>query len=179
MRKKMLTFLAVMALAAVICLPGMASADINLDFDGLTAGDSLASDYEGFAWTGEWTVVNIAGNAAVSSSNGATISYSTPFNFDGASFKAGETGGATKLTIKGYLDDNLVYSFDVTNFASFPTVTPINFSYIDKLTFASNGVFAMDNFMDTAVVPLPGALVLLGAGLVRLAAYSRRKRAMA
>jgi hypothetical protein len=31
----------------------------------------------------------------------------------------------------------------------------------------------------SSVVPLPGALVLLGAGLVRLVAYSRRKRALA
>ena len=180
MRTRMLTFLAVLALGAVICLPGMAAADINLFFDGLKDGDPLASNYGGFAWTGDWTVVDIAGNPAVYSSNEATISSSTPFNLDGASFaKYAGTGGATELTIIGYLNNNPVADFSVGDFTTFPAVTSINFSNINKLTFTSNGFFVMDNFMDSAVVPLPGALVLLGAGLVRLVAYSRRKRALA
>jgi hypothetical protein len=49
-----------------------------------------------------------------------------------------------------------------------------------------NGVFCLTwgtstcaNDVVQGCVPIPGAMVLLGAGMVRLAAYSRRKRAMA
>jgi hypothetical protein len=44
-------------------------------------------------------------------------------------------------------------------------------AYVDNISFKAACV--------PAAVPVPGALILLGAGLVRLAGYARRKRALA
>jgi hypothetical protein len=164
----MLTFLAVLALGAVICLPGMAAAgSIFLDFD-LPPGTNLneaGGDYSYFAWEG-WTVET---GGFVSANSNATISLTNTvgtFGFEGADFSL---MGASYLKI-----NNVEWNFPKPDLMVFTAFTGIT-----KLTFTSDGMFAMDNFKDSVVIPLPGALVLLGAGLVRLAAYSRRKRAMA
>ena len=47
----------------------------------------------------------------------------------------------------------------------------------DSPNYGSSGAYTI-TLQGVSAVPLPGALVLLGAGLVRLAAYSRRKKAV-
>jgi hypothetical protein len=173
----MLTFLAVLALGAVICLPGMAAADqIILTFDESNLNFNMPP-YNLFIWGGGWTI----SDGAVSAGTGATIASNNAFAFEGADFWS---NAATNLTITGtqvggttvsqILEINSSHKF-------FGGAAFTGFTNLTKLTFGTDNAlnFGMDNFTDSTVVPLPGALVLLGAGLVRLAAYSRRKRAMA
>lgn len=180
MKRNLLKVLMVMALGAVICLPGVAAAGINLNFNDLAVDTSLVGiqvpDYNFFTWAGDWTVGlwGADNNKAVFSGSTSTISSLTPFKFDGADFAL---NGATFLTITGtkvgggtvvFPTEALGTSLQTYSFANFPGIT--------QLTFSSDGGFVMDNLKDVGLIPLPPTALLLGSGLLGLVGLGWRKR---
>jgi hypothetical protein len=209
----MLTFLAVLALGVVVCLPGVALATITIGFDDLSTPNNQGGaiwgtvpvNYLGFTWTGGtgWevhtnasfkSVYNNTGdfpslpNAAYNDTGAGTmsISFGSLYDVSSAYFRSFSQNNAfqsfseTSVTLKGYYNNVLVGSpLVVTLSATGMVNTPINFTNIDRLDFiGSSGKWWLVDDIVVNPVPIPGALVLLGAGLVRLARYGRRKKAL-
>ena len=89
MKGFLLKFLMVMALSAVICLPGVATANIILNFDDVAKKDlNNTYPYNLFEWQ-DWKIRS----GAAFGFSGATITLigSGTFDFDGADFKANST----------------------------------------------------------------------------------------
>jgi hypothetical protein len=178
-KRNLLKVLMVMALGAIICLPGVAAAGITLTFDDLgvgTAVNTAGDPYSLFTWGGTWTVT---ASKAVSAGDGATISLAGggAFNFDGAYFAGNE---ATSLLITGRkaganVSATLTLVPSLTSYLESDGSTLFqNFTGITKLTF-TGAPFVMDNFTDAATIPLPPSVLLLGSGLLGLVGLGWRR----
>lgn len=162
--------------------------------------DLIQSGYGGLNWQNFYVLTpgtNDGGylNGLVSGSNVALNGYGTSasvssgtFDFNGAFLTAAWNNGLN-ITVSGYLNDVLVNQATVTVDTYSPTFFVFDFLDIDRLTFASYGGtdaryggsgthFAMDDFTfdAPATVPEPSTVLLLGAGLVGIAAYSKRRQ---
>ena len=119
-----------------------------------------------------------------SNPSGTRISFSNPVsNF---SLKAGDFGSDDDgpLSLTAYDKDGNVLGTDSTSWPSsaFPPFATLNISSvgISKILYLSGGAYMNSTFIDDltftpSLVPLPSALLLLGAGLGGLAIHSRRK----
>jgi hypothetical protein len=176
-KRSLLKVLMVMALGAVICLPGVAAAGITLNFADFVAWDQ--DDFSKFAWGGVWTVAG----GTVSAGNGATISLidnTSAFTFDGAEFAL---YGATSLSITGkqvgdegiveFLTPDLNSSLQPYTFKNYPPITLLTFK--TTTNGETGGNFKMNNFVD-APIPLPPSALLLGSGLLGLVGLGWRRR---
>jgi choice-of-anchor C domain-containing protein len=98
----------------------------------------------------------------VAAANGSQLPYtSQQYTFD--------TTGKTKKGEPGMGWVPEIFTFKATG-----TSTTLSFT---SLTNSGYGP-ALDN-VKGSMIPIPGAMILLGAGLVRLVTYSRRKRTLA
>jgi len=116
----------------------------------------------------------------------ATVSDSI-FDFQGAYLTAAWNNDLN-IEVKGFKDDNEVYSQTVTVDIDSPTWFDFDFLGIDSLQFRSYGGvhaeqlaghgehFAMDDFTFSTPVPEPSTVILLGLGLVGIAGVRRQRR---
>jgi hypothetical protein len=185
MRTRILTFLAVLALGAVICLPGMATADMVAVGDPTIVG----------SWAQEFQVHSVGFFDTV-----GIFMTSTDSDFLDPGFLSFSAAGWKSSYNFLHPDEALATGapVDILNFAvhfSGEPITPLSFDVkawsegvsgtlkeFAHLHWASPTWTITYEHPDphcVALVPLPGGLVLLGAGLVRLVTYGRRKRTRA
>lgn len=127
------------------------------------------SGYKNGLVSGDWVAYNNFDNLAVTS--GAM------FDFTGAWFTSA-WDDANTLVVKGYVGTVEQFSASVGIVKAQATWIQLDFMGIDKLTLDTTGTqFVMDNFTinESAPVPEPSTLILLGAGIAGLV-WSRNKR---
>jgi hypothetical protein len=179
-------WLVLLALGAFLCLPGMAGANTTPIGDPVPAG-SWAQEFQehsvgyfdtlGIFMISEDSCFESPGFLSLSAADW-TSSYD-PLYPD----KALATGPAVEVlnfTVHFSGEPVTPLSFDVK--AWLGEVSDDTLKEFAHMSWDSNTwtiTYAYQDPHCVAVVPLPGALVLLGAGLVRLTAYARRRRPLA
>jgi hypothetical protein len=208
----------VMALGAVICLPGMAGAVTTvLKFDDISTSGGwavLPTNYGGLTWSAtggtaptQWEVLgnaqyradyantfdfpsnpNVVYNGEKGGAGATTstiVSSATTFNFDGAyfgTFTSNNTTnyyGATSINVSGMRGGSEVYNQNITLTPGALSWSQLDMNNIDTLVFTATAGslgknFLMDNFT-TSPVPIPGALLLFGSGLLGLVGIGRKR----
>jgi len=191
-RKDMKKAFALLIVAVLLRLAMPAGADLCTFDDLLGNHMALPVGYQGFTWSEHfWYVDGVTygagyAPATVSPRNVAFNAYGydvevaavSLFNFDGAYFTGGWKDGL-HIDISGWRDGSMVESATVLVSSTAPTWVGLNWMSVDELRFHSyDGTpnpdygghdtynqFAMDDFTYT-IVPLPGAVLLAGMGLV-------------
>jgi hypothetical protein len=190
---------ALCVLTMLVALPVLAGASM-LTFDEWGAGYSDIPDgYGEFHWVDKdtgisWGYINAYSGAAIEQGtvskpnvayNGfgvdVWITRDSAFTFNGAYFTAWyeET---LNIVIKGYLGSTPLFETTVVANSTAPVYASLNWSGIDRLTFSPMSSatdrwynhFSMDNFKYNEAVPIPGAVWLLGSGLLGLIGLKRR-----
>jgi hypothetical protein len=201
MRQHVRKMLLVLALGLVIFLPGIAAADSVDSTDLFGLQDIGALFYPG-SWgqqfqfkatvlEGTFTAIECFIVSPGQGFEAPGVYDFTASGWDGTSPKptyALATGSATdfmkfKAIFSGESTDPLAFDFFVWEdgiLSGDPAATAhaVWNNVTQKWTITATGVHDLTG-VDYSRAPLPGALILLGAGLVRLVAYSGRKRALA
>jgi len=194
--KKLAAVIGLLVLLSAFVVPAGATL---ITFDDLTG---VPLNYSGFTWYNFGYYYGAAAptgsgyyNGMVSSpivvynGNGydAYISDDTTFTFNSAYFSAAWNTGLN-IDIAGLLNDELVYFQTIVVNPTGATLFTFNWTGIDELYFQSYGGtdtveggfgthFVMDNLTvneSTSTVPLPGAVWLLGSGLLGLAGFRKK-----
>ena len=148
----------------------------------------IPTGYGGFNWGGMDVNTEAAPpgsyiNGASSGSQFATWSFGDvlwltftgegTFDWSGAYFHtySGFAAGSLTLDIEGYKDGTRVYnpSWYSLSYYNPPKWIEFNWQDIDQIRFSrvrGNDTFQLDDFTFTPSVPLPGAVWLLGSGLI-------------
>jgi len=155
----------------------------GLDWDnmGYLNGSSHApgSGYDNGTVSGDYVAANLWASVA-------TVSDSL-FDFNGAFF-TGAWNDGLNINIQGLNNGSAIFNTTIQVDHYGPTWFEANFVGIDQLVFNSYGGthvvtggagehFAMDNFTfnETAPVPEPSTILLMGAGLLGLVGYNRKR----
>jgi hypothetical protein len=200
---KFLRFVFLLALGALIGLPGMASANV-VDFDDLPTPNNysgalwgtIPTDHLGYAWSGDWevqenstfkSVYSNTGdfpslpNAAYNDTGAPLVAISFPNNItvSDAYFRSwGQNNqfqnfSATSVTLKGYDGTNLLDTLVVDLSTTEIVHTAIDFVGINKIEFITESETWW--LMDNMnVVPIPGAVWLLASGLIAIIGIKKK-----
>jgi hypothetical protein len=153
-----------------------AGADGNYPYDGsnpapMYVGSTAASGWSGAAVSGS----QFAQTPYIGTDPWITLIGTGTFTWNSAYFKAQSAG--TYFQFNGYNNGSKLYS---TAILSISTIAPqqiiFNWSGIDEIRFVRQGgdMIAMDDFVYTPTVPIPGAVWLLGSGLIGIVGVRRK-----
>ena len=186
-------------LVMIFGFAGAAGATV-LTFDDISTAQSgtIANGYGGFDWDQFGYVNGVIGsgydNGTVSGdyvaanqwANVATVGEFS-FDFNGAYF-TGAWNDGLNINIQGFSNGSVLYDETIQVDHYGPTWFAANFVGIDRLVIDSYGGinagiggfgehFAMDDFTFTeaAPVPEPSTILLMGAGLLGLVGYNRKR----
>jgi len=139
---------------------------------GVYFGPNCSFGYNSGTVSGDYALVNLLASD-VSLGNGL-------FDWIGAWFTEPHRESESTLKIFGWENNILKYATEIDLVYASPVWFEANWSGIDSISFAAceTGWFAMDDFTftESAPVPEPGTLLLLGSGLAGLAWYRRMRK---
>jgi hypothetical protein len=157
MRKTWLGFAAVLILGALICLPGMASADtILLNFDDVSSGDPipqatpLPTNYGGFEWSGTGGYWGIVPNSYYRSYYGNSFNF--PSNPNAVTNESPDQIGAPQVVISS----PTAFDFDGAWFGTWTAYNSRNYYGATSLTIT--GKLGSTVVGTTTFALTPGAL---------------------
>ena len=179
MPMKLLKFM--MAVVASMSLTGFASG-VVLDFEDLVGQNLMPDGYGGVADWGDWwyydwdqfPYVPHSGNVRLYNIGDGHFTFEESVIFEGAWFAGYGTGdGYLPISFDLYFDGNLVHTSDSVDLVpdghTYWLASGYN-GFVDMVQVqGSHGWYVMD---DVTFIPAPGALALLGIGLLG----SRRRR---
>lgn len=180
--------------ALFVLFTSTASATV-LTFDDIAVNPNsthgIYNGYGGFNWTDVHIIHEnyhpgsgyangvVSGNwAAFNAYDRIATVNNTVFDFNGAFFTSA-WDPTNYITAIGYLDNSEIYRSTYQVNQQTPTWLQFDFLGIDTLTLNSSGShFAMDNFTfnETAPVPEPATLFLLGSGVLGMIVSKKRKK---
>lgn len=171
-----------------------------INFDGLGIG-SLGS-YGGLTWNNMYSYTYSDYNTGWSNTLTSVSGDGFAYNFSGLSARVGDgsdfdfngaylTGwlnndaewyaNAPSVTIQGYNNGSLIDTFEAKLTVGTMSYFDVGMAGVNEIVFTTIGEpkwFLMDDFTynESAPVPEPSTLLLLGSGLLGLAWYSRKRK---
>jgi hypothetical protein len=195
-RKNMKKMLALMVCLGLLGIAGSGAAYATvITFEELYTGREavaipIPDGYMGFSWdalcltkyvfrgilgAGTGYENGTIGNVSMYNPGAEPVSFSVAigsFDFRSAYITSAWSASAN-VTVEGWLGGAKIYSSDITTYNDRAYAFDFGWSNIDTVKFLSGNIIVVDNI---TTVPLPGAIVLLGSGLLPLLGWRRFRK---
>ncbi|MEW6267228.1 MAG: VPLPA-CTERM sorting domain-containing protein [Thermodesulfobacteriota bacterium] len=175
-----------MALLMTLGLAGFAGATV-IDFEDLVGSGQLPSGYAGLTWDPNWQYYDwsqppynpSSGNVRIYTHNyGGWIDFGQDVSFQGSWVASSDSAG--EMFWEGY-NDGVKVAESAHLYGGVQTWLNVNWASVDYVKFVctSFDYFILDDiqYNGGAPVPIPGAVWLLGSGLVGLIGLRRKLQA--